>query len=152
MVRIAKWIKETIQKKCDAPQRSHATKVPALTMMKAGTKTRKVSQELGVPKRTLQSWKKASIKLGNWHGPDGDSGVARPAPCKAEPGTGTKNRKMTEELKKKIHDSLKLDPFLTPFGLQKLIPQLRPISQRTIRECIQKELNIPSRLAAKKPF
>ena len=38
-------------------------------MMKAGTKTRNVSQELGVPMRTLQCWKKASIKSGNWQGP-----------------------------------------------------------------------------------
>ena len=152
MVRVAKRIEEIIRKKRDAPQRSGSTKVSALTMMKSGEKTRKVLQQLNIPMRTLQQWKKDSKKSGDWLGADGDNGLARPAPRKAEPGTGTKNRKMTEELKKKVLKELEKNPFLTPFGLQKLIPELRSISHSAIRRNIQKGLNIPSRLAAKKPF
>ena len=80
MVRVAKRIEEIIRKKRDAPQRSGSTKVSALTMMKSGEKTRKVSQQLNIPMRTLQQWKKDSKKSGDWLGADGDNGFARPAP------------------------------------------------------------------------
>ena len=152
MVCVAKRIEEIIRKKRERPQRSDSTKVLALTMVKSEDKTRKVSEQLNIPMRTLQQWKKDSKKSRDSLGVDEDNGLARPAPCKAEPGTGTKNRKMTEELKKKVLEELEKDPFLTPYGLQKLIPGLCSISHATIRRVIQKELNIPSRLAAKKPF
>ena len=152
MVRVAKRIEEIIRKKRDRPQRSGSTKVSALTMMRSGEKTRKVSETLNIPMRTLQKWKKDSKESGDWLGADGDNGLARPAPRKAEPGTGTKNRKMTEELKKKVLKELEKDPFLTPYGLQKLIPELRSVSHSAIRRNIQKGLNIPSRLAALPSF
>ena len=147
---ISQRIDAIIAKKRDQVHRSGSTKVSALTMLRSGASPITVSKALGIPRRTLQRWRKASIKAGTF-GADGDGGLARPAPRKADPGTGTKNRKMTEELKKKVKKELGRNPFLTPFGLQKVIPGLRSISKRTIRRCIQVELKIPSRLAAKKP-
>ena len=78
MVRIARRIDEIIQRRREAPQRSNSTKVSALSMMKSGLATRKVSERLGIPMRTLRDWKAAAIKAGTWAGPGGDGGLARP--------------------------------------------------------------------------
>ena len=50
-----------------------------------------VSRELSIPSKTLRNWRKASIASGNCNGGAGDNKnvVARPAPRKKEPGTGT---------------------------------------------------------------
>ena len=135
-----------------APQRSNSTKVSALNMMKSGVSPKVVSETLKIPKRTLHDWKSASIKSGNWFGAEGDNGLARPAKRRSDLGSGTKNRKVTEELKRKIGEKLERNPFLTAFGLQKEIPGLRDVKLRTIRDIIKRKLDIPSRLAAKKPF
>ena len=44
------------------------------------------------------------------------------------------------------------DPFLTPAGLQCQIPVLQEVSKETIRSVIAKDLGLPSRTAAVKPF
>ena len=121
-------------------------------MMKSGVSHKVVSETLKIPKRTLHDWKSASIKSGNWFGAEGDNGLARPAKRRSDLGSGTKNRKVTEELKRKIEEKLERNPFLTAFGLQKEIPGLRDVKLRTIRDIIKRKLDIPSRLAAKKPF
>ena len=139
------------KKKRASEQRSNSTKVTALTMVKNGESQVSVSKALNIPERTLRRWKKESIESGNWMGSAGDT-KARPAKRRSDPGTGTKNRKITDELKALIKRKLKADPFLTPYGLQREIPGLRKISKRTIRRCIATELGIPSRIAAKKPF
>ena len=132
-------------------QRSNSTKVTALNMLKRGVPQLKVAKDLKVQTRTLRRWKEASVASGNWAGPGGD-GLARPAPRKMNPGTGTKGRKVTEDVKRKIKRKLKVNPFLTAYGLQEVIPELKNVSKRTIRRVIQKELKIPCRIAAKKPF
>ena len=132
-------------------QRSNSTEVAALSMIKSGTTQVKVSKELNIPKRTLRHWKKESQDAGLWMGSAGDS-KARPAKRRSDPGSGTRNRKLTEELRAKILSELETDPFLTPFGLQEKIPGLRNIAKSTIRYCINSELKIPSRSAAKNPF
>ena len=124
----------------------------ALNKMKSGLTPTSISKEMQIPVRTLAKWKKDSKDAGKWTGAAGDSGLARPAARKTDPGSGSSNRKVTDNLKKKIKQKLKRNPFLTPFGLQQQIRELRDISQRTIRHVISKELKIPSRRAAKKPF
>ena len=109
-------------------QRSNSTEVAALNMIKSGTTQVKVSKELNIPKRTLRHWKKESQDAGLWMGSAGDS-KAWPAKRRSE-----------------------TDPFLTLFALQEKIPGLRNIAKSTIRYCINSELKIPSRSAAKKPF
>ena len=151
MVRVHRHIDEIIQRRREAPQRSNSTKVSGLSMMKGGMKTRDVSVRLGIPMRTLQKWKKDSIKAWTWTGPGGDGGLARPAPRKTDPGSGFASRKVNKRIKRRMKALLKINPFLTPFGLQQRIPGLRNVSLRTIRQVILKELGIPSRLAAKKP-
>ena len=151
MVRIGKRIDDIIRKKRDRPQRSNSTKVSALSMLKSGLTQRKVSERLGIPMRTLRDWKAAAIKAGTRAGPGGDGGLARPAPRKANPGSGGSNRKVNERMKIRMKSLLKINPFLTPYGLQQRIPGLRNVSLRTIQRVILKELNIPSRIAAKKP-
>ena len=88
---------------------------------------------------------------GFWLGADGDSGIARPAPRKKEPGTGIGNRKITTAMKRKMKRKLERNPFLAPIGLQQLIPELRNVSRSNIRRVIRQELGLPSRIAAKKP-
>ena len=132
-------------------QRSNSTKIAALNMIKSGTTQVKVCKDLNIPERTLRHWKKESQDAGLWKGSAGDS-KARPAKRRSDPGSGTRNRKLTEELRAKILSELETDPFLTPFGLQEKIPGLRNIAKSTIRHCINSELKIPSRSAAKKPF
>lgn len=134
------------------PQRSNSTKMVALNRMREGRTPTQLSKEMNIPVRTLAHWKKVSKDDGMWTGAAGDSGMARPAKRKTVPGSGGHNRKVTEDLKKKIKQKLRYHPFLTPCGLQQEIPELRTIAQRTIRDVICRELKIPSRVAAKKPF
>ena len=117
----------------------------ALNMLKRG------DTQVKVLERTLRRWKEGSIAAGKWDGPGGDS-LARPAERRKVSGTGTKNRKITDEIKKVIKRKLRFNPFLTAYGLQQCIPELANISQRTIMHCVAKELKLPSRIAAKKPF
>ena len=133
------------------PQRSNSTKVSALNMMKSGVSHNQVSTNLNIPPRTLSRWKAEALEADTWSGA-GDSGLARPAKRKSDPGSGGHNIKITEVLQNKMRKKLEKDPFLTPCGLQQVIPELRNISQRTIRHAISKKLKIPSRKAAKKPF
>ena len=129
-------------------QRSNSTKVTALNMMKRGDTCAKVAWDLKVWERTLWRWKQGSIAAGKWDGPDGD-GLARPAERRKDPGTGTKNRKITDEIKKVIKRKLRFNPFLTAYRLQQCIQELANVSQRTIMHCVAKELRIPSRIADK---
>ena len=132
-------------------QRSNSTKVSALNMLKSGVSPGDVSANLKIPARTLRDWKKDAKDAGTWDGA-GDSGLARPAKRKTDPGSGGHNRKVTDDLKKEMKEKLRRDPFLTPFGLQTAIPGLSSVSRSTIRRVVSKELQIPSRCAAKKPF
>ena len=132
-------------------QRSNSTKVSALNMLKSGVSPGDVSKDLQIPARTLRDWKKDAKEAGTWDGA-GDSGLARPAPRKSDPGSGGHNIKVTEAVQAKMKKKIEKDPFLTPCGLQQVIPELRNVSQRTIRDVISRKLKIPSRKAAKKPF
>ena len=132
-------------------QRSNSTKVTALNMMKRGDTCAKVARDLKISERTLWRWKEGSKAAGKWDGPGGD-GLAQPAERRKDPGTRTKNRKITDEIKKVIKRKLRFNPFLTAYGLQQCIPELANISQRSIMRCVAKELKLPSRIAAKKPF
>ena len=138
--------------------RDEAVKTAALTLLKSGRKAKSVSRTLNIPTSTLSDWKAAAKAAGTW-GPDGDNinnnanagdGLAKPAPRK--PGSGGHNRILTAALEKKIRKKLKKLPFLTPAGLKKVIPELADVADRTIRQWILKDLKIPSRVAAWKPF
>ena len=131
--------------------RSNSTKVAALSLLKAGVSPTRVSKDMKIPKSTLKDWRRASMASGFWLGADGDSGIARPAPRKKEPGTGIGNRKITTAMKRKMKRKLERNPFLAPRGLQQLIPELRNVSRSNIRRVIRQELGLPSRIAAKKP-
>ena len=137
--------------KLSKKHRSNSVKVAALTALKSGVSPGQISKELEIPPSTLRQWRKVSMESGDW-GAAGDSGIARSAPRKRDPGTGTRNRKVTMAIKKKMKEKIDEDPFQTPRGLQKLIPRLRKVSRRTIRHLIQKEMKLPSRTAAAKPF
>ena len=150
MTRARKQPPPAKKKRKNPEQRSNSTKVSALTMVKNGESQVSVAKALNIPERTLRRWKKESIDSGMWMGSAGDT-KARPAKRRSDPGSG-RPRKLTKELKAKIKRKLNADPFLTPYGLQNMIPGLRNISKRSIRRCIAKELGIPSRIAAKKPF
>ena len=143
----------TAKKKRTKLHRSNSVKVTALTMLKSGKAPTEVSKELGIPTSTMRDWRRAAMAAGTWS-PDasGDSGLARPAPHVTSPGSGGQNRKITDRLKRRIKTYLDNDPFLTPVGLQRQIPALRTLHKSTIRKCIAKDLGIPSRMAATKPF
>ena len=130
--------------------RSNSTKVAALSLLKAGVSPTRISKDMKIPRQTLYDWKSASMASGSWMGAGGD--MARPAPRKKFPGTGTGNRKITTAIKRKMKRKLDRNPFLAPRGLQRLIPELRDISRSNIRRVIRQELGLPSRIAAKKPF
>ena len=134
------------------PQRSYSTKIVALNKMKSGSTPTSVSKDMKIPVRTLARWKKESKDAGKWTGAAGDCSLARPAKRKTDPGSGSNGRKVTDNIKKKMKAKLKRNPWLTPCGLQQEIPELRDVSQSNIRRVISKELKIPSRRAAKKPF
>ena len=134
--------------------RSNSVKVAALTQLKSGKAPTKVSKELGIPTRTLRDWRTAAMAAGTWNmSASGDTpGVARPAPRSKDPVSGGHNRKIGDRLKRRIKAHLDNDPFLTPAGLQRQIPALRDVSRETIRSVIAKDLGLPSRIAANKPF
>ena len=140
-----------------APQRTNSVKVTALSMLKKGDPPGDVSRQLQIPTSTLRDWRRASQAAGTWDiaGPAGDNNVnnnvARPAPRAKDPGSGGHNRKIGDRLKRRIKEHLDQDPFLTPHGLQRQIPELKTISKETIRRCIADEIGIPSRKAAVKP-
>ena len=132
----------------------NSTKLVALNKMKFGSTPTSVSKEMQTPVLTLARWKKDSMdtSAGKWTDAAGDSALARPAKRKTDPGSGSNGRKVTENIKRKMKAKLKRNPWLTPCGLQQEIPELRDVSQSNIRRVISKELKIPSRRAAKKPF
>ena len=113
-----------------APQRSNSVRVTALTMLKKGDCQIDVSRQLNIPTRTLRDWKNASIAAGNWdiaRAAGDNNNVARPAPRSKDPGSGGHNRKIGDSLKRRIKEHLDQDPFLTPHGLQRQIPELREV-------------------------
>ena len=120
-------------------------------MLKSGVSPGDVTKDLKIPARTLSRWKKDAKEAGTWDGA-GDSGLARPAKRKTDPGSGFHRRKVTMAMKRKMKKKIMRNPFITPLGLQEKIPELRDVSKRTIQRVILKELNLPSRAAAKKPF
>ena len=132
-------------------QRSNSTKVTALTKLKTGESTTEVSRQLGIPPKTLRNWRTDAMAAGTWDiEASGDKvGLARPAP--RVPGSGGHNRKITDRLRRRIKTHLDNDPFLTPGGLQRQIPELRKVNKSTIRKVIAKDLGLPSRIAAVKP-
>ena len=132
--------------------RSNSTKVAALTLLKAGVLPTRVSKDMGIATSTLRDWRRALMASGFWLGAEGDNGIARPAPRRMEPGTGTGNCKITVAIKRKMKRKLDRNPFLAPRGLQQLIPKLREVSRSNICPVIRQELGLPSRIAAKKPF
>lgn len=135
--------------------RDKHVKTAALTLIKNGKRAVEVSRLLTIPTPTLCDWVKAAKAAGTW-GPAGDNnngnGLAEPAPRKLDPGSGGQNKILTAALEKKIRTKLKRLPFMTPSGLKRVIPELADVSERTIRHWILKNLKIPSRIAAWKPF
>ena len=127
MVNVAKPTKAQATRS-ETIQQSNSTKVTALNLLKSGVRPVKVSKDLKIPDRTLRQWRKESMEAGTWAG--GDTGLARPA--KRKTGSGGHNRKMTDEIKKKIKRKLQRNPFLTSHGLQVAIPELRQVSRRAI--------------------
>ena len=97
-----------------SPHRSNSAKVSALSMLKTGIGPKMVCDTFNIHRATLHRWKTASIESGNWLGADGDNGLARPAERKKDPGSGVKNRKMTERLQEKVLVQLTENLFLTP--------------------------------------
>ena len=141
------------KKRRSGNHRSNSVKVAALTQLKSGKAPTKVSKELGIPTSTMRDWRRAAMAAGTWNmAESGDNpGVARPAPRVKDPGSGGHNRLITDRLKRRIKAHLDNDPFLTPRGLQRQIPELRQFHRETIRKCIAKDLGLPSRIAAVKP-
>ena len=142
-------------KKRSGEHRSNSVKVAALSMLKSEVHTpTEVSAMLKIPTSTLRDWRRAAKKAGTWDmvaAGDNNNVVARPAPRKKDLA-GFHLRKVGDALKTKIKKKLDQDPFLSPQGLQQAIPALRKVHKETIRRVIAKELGIPSRLAAAKPF
>ena len=87
------------------PQRSNSTKVSALNMLKSGVSPGDVSRNLQIPARTLSNWKKSAKEAGTWDGA-GDSGLARPAKRKSDPGSGGHNCKVMDVIKRKMKKKL----------------------------------------------
>ena len=86
-------------------QRSNSTKVSALNMLKSGVSPGDVSKNLKIPARTLSRWKKDALDSGTWAGA-GDSGLARPAKRKSDPGSGSHNCKVMDVIKRKMKKKL----------------------------------------------
>ena len=84
-------------------QRSNSTKMVALNRMRDGATPTQLNKEMKIPIRTLARWKKDAKDAGSWVGAAGDSGLARPAKRKSDPGSGGHNSKVSEDVKKKIH-------------------------------------------------
>ena len=142
------------KKKRSGKQLSNSQKVAILTRMKSGEPPTKISRQMNVATSTMRNWRRAAEAAGTWDiGASGDRpGLARPAPRAKNPGSGGHNRKIDDRLLQKIKDHLEENPFLTPNGLKDEIPELREIHQDTIRRAITRDLGLPSRITATKPF
>ena len=131
--------------------RSSSIKAAALTALKLGATPRKVSKDLNLPERTIYNWRDNAKAAGTWEGGDNNN-VAKAAPRKSDPGSGGQNKMVDKKLLKKIQRKLAMNPFVTADGLKRAIPGLAHVSVRTIQRAILKDLELPSRKAAKKPF
>ena len=131
-------------------QRSNSVKVAALQMKKVKTKTKDICEQLDVPKSTFYDWVREAKAAGTLSETPGQ--VSRPAPRKKAPGTGTMNRKITEQVKIKMKRLVKSDPFLTAKEIKTKITDLRDITTRHVNTVLSKELGLKSFVAPKKPM
>ena len=65
--------------------RSNSTKVAALQLKRQGVKAKDICKSLTIPKTTLNNWIREAKKAGSFD----VSGMARPAPRKKNPGSGS---------------------------------------------------------------
>ena len=115
-------------------------KTRGLTMLKEGASIARVALDLHVSKQTIFNLKRAAAGL-----PDNTT-----PPRKV--GTGAK-KKTSERTNAVLRREVMLSPSITAAALKKKHPLLlQNVSIRTIQHRLQKDLNLPSRRAAKKPL
>ena len=129
--------------------RTKSTKSAALTLLKHGAPVGTISKDLKIPRQTLYDWKNAAIASGTWAD---NNNIAKAAPRKSDPGTGSGGKLIDKKLLRKIKKKFDNNPFMTVKGVKRSIKGLANVSERTIRRAVLEELELPSRTAAKKPF
>ena len=92
------------------------------------TKTKDICKQLQVPKSTFYDWVREAKAAGTLSETPGQ--VSRPAPRKKAPGTGTMNRKITEQVKLKMKRLVKTEPFLTAKEIKTKIIALKDFTNQ----------------------
>ena len=136
MPRVARQRQDDVRAKRTEEHRSNSVKVAALQMKKAKVKSKEICAQLKVPKTTLNNWFRDSKAAGTWSDLPGE--VSRPAPRKKNPGTGTKNRKITDDTKLKMKRLVKKDPFVTAKEIKTKILALKDITPQRINQVLSK--------------
>ena len=149
MPRTVRQRQEGTRVKRTTEQRSNSVKVAALQMKKAKVKTKDICKELNIPKNTFNDWVRAAKNAGTLSDVPGE--VSRPAPRKKDPGTGTKNRKITDDTKMKMKRLVKKDPFVTAKQIKTKILALKDVTAQRINQVLSGELGLKSFVAPKKP-
>ncbi len=115
-------------------------KTYGLMLLKDGASVTRVAANLHVSRRTICSLKQAAARL-----PDNTIPIRKV-------GSGGK-KKTTERTNTIVKREVLLNPSITAASLKKKHPMLlQDVSIRTIQHRLQKDLNMPSRRAAKKPL
>ena len=129
------------------PHRNNAVKTSALNMFRAGNSTTKISLELNVPVRTLQTWISAARKLGTLTEP----GSAVPAPRKVRSDAGI-GRKVSPLMLRAVKRKLLNNRFLTANDLRERVPGLESITKQHLNRVIRDKIGLQSCAASKKPL
>ena len=117
-----------------------------LALRRVGASPRRVREETGVPPSTQRRWVSKSKDFGGWsHKP------ALPLPRKKRKDFGV-YRKLSRDTLDEIHRNLIDKPHLTVNELKVLVPGLQSISRQHLSWIIKYKLNLPSRVALKKPL
>ena len=115
------------------------------------TKTKDICEQLQVPKSTFYDWVREAKAAGTLSETPGQ--VSRPAPHKKASGTGTINRKITEQVKLKMKRLVKThDPFLTAKEIKTKIIALKYFTNQREQDPQQGARGMKSFVAPKKPM
>jgi transposase len=114
-------------------------KATIIAYRNAGMKTKDIIARTGCNATTINRVLAASKKLRNSGIPERKKGSGRP-------------RKVTKIILKSLKRQIDKYPTMTAGQLRATVPEAAVLSDRSVQRALQKDLKMPSRIAALKPF
>ena len=116
------------------------TRAVVLALQEAGLTYRQITEKTGFSRATIARLVAAAKMC-----PAGD------VPGR-KPGSGFNKRKCTIRIKAIMRRAVEKNPKISAKQLKATNPDLEDIAVRTIQDCLNREMGLPSRICAKKPF